>query len=253
MSKNTMIAMFKALEEVHDGETLRFRQKIEQLEIELMSYRCRSLKQKHSKSQVEDLGKDHRKCVQCELLQNSLDAVYRLKGALEIKLSGALSEIEELSRPMNNLNQTHELSKSEVNALQNKIKNNNAQINKLKQKIKNKDGYTKNLEKKNKKVLNELKQLENNWNQVKSRKDPNGKKLDKLLTSLEEHLQCPILLETFQNPVLTPSGNTVEGSVMKTLVQNKALDPFTRNGVCKELIPNLLVRQISELVAKFSY
>ena len=147
--------------------------------------------------------------------------------------------------------------KSEINTLKKEKNALKQEINNLKQKAKQKTKNKENnailLQKKHKKVLDELKQLKNNSNRFKIQKDPNRKKFDEFLACLKEHLQCPIILETFKNPVMTPSGNTVEGSVMKTLVQNKAFDPFTRNGVCKELIPNLLVRQISELVAKFSY
>ena len=142
--------------------------------------------------------------------------------------------------------------KKEKNALKQEINNLKQEMNPLKQKAKNKDTHAILLQKKHKKVLDELKQLKNNSNRFRIQKDSNGEKLDEFLACLNEHLQCPIVLETFKNPVLTPSGNTVEGSVMKTLVQNKALDPFTRNGVCKQIIPNLLVRQISELYVKFS-
>ena len=51
---------------------------------------------------------------------------------------------------------------------------------------------------------------------------------------------------------MTPSGNTIEESVMSTLIKNKDPDPFSKTGFCKELIPNLLIKNIIELYYKYA-
>ena len=44
---------------------------------------------------------------------------------------------------------------------------------------------------------------------------------------LKELLQCPVTLETFKEPFVSPSGNTIEKKVMKNLIRTRSLDPLT--------------------------
>ena len=82
--------------------------------------------------------------------------------------------------------------------------------------------------------------------------DSNQNSLDDFLDELKELLQCPIILDIFTNPVMTPSGNTIEESVMSTLIKNKDPDPFSKTGFCKKLIPNMLIKNIIELYNKYA-
>ena len=147
-------------------------------------------------------------------------------------------QIQSLKQSVNTLKQNQEALQTEIYTLKNTVEK--------------KDRELAILTLKHNSRVNELKELRNNFNKIIVHKSNRIKKFDELLASLKEHLQCPIVLETFKNPVLTPSGNTVESSVMRNLIKNRKLDPFSRKGTCKEIIPNLLVRQISELYAKFS-
>ena len=75
-------------------------------------------------------------------------------------------------------------------------------------------------------------------------------KFTKLMKELKELLTCPITTELMKNPMLTPSGNTVEDKSMIRLIIDGKTDPFTRQGVCKELKSNYLVKQILEVIKK---
>ena len=87
---------------------------------------------------------------------------------------------------------------------------------------------------------------------LKQRTDTEIKdKYTSLLKKLEELLQCPINLELMVEPVLTPSGNTLDKQAMEPLISRKKRDPFTRQGFCKVIKPNYLVKQILEIFHEF--
>ena len=150
------------------------------------------------------------------------------------------------------LNKQIQVLTSSVNALNHNQEVLQTEIYTLKDTIEKKDNELAISTLRHNRWLSELEEHRNNCNRIIFQRSNKTKKFDELLASLKEHLQCPIILETFKNPVLTPSGNTVESSVMENLIKNRKLDPFSRKGTCKEIFPNLLVRQISELYAKFS-
>lgn len=77
-------------------------------------------------------------------------------------------------------------------------------------------------------------------------------KYDNLLYKIGEILTCPITLERFKNPVLTPSGNTIDEEMMDSLIQRNSLDPFTRLQRCRKITPNYLVKQLMEVHTTFS-
>jgi chromosome segregation ATPase len=76
-------------------------------------------------------------------------------------------------------------------------------------------------------------------------------KFDDLMAQLKTLVQCPITLEPMINPVFSPSGNTLDESAMKKLIQTKEVDPFTRKGECCTLTPNYLAKQLIDILTKF--
>lgn len=74
-----------------------------------------------------------------------------------------------------------------------------------------------------------------------------------LYSQLSDLLVCPISLEMLKDPVIAPSGNTMERDMMQGLIDRGENDPFTRKGRCAHIIPNYLVKQIIELVNQNIY
>ena len=77
------------------------------------------------------------------------------------------------------------------------------------------------------------------------------KQINEFFEKLKLLLQCPITLQQYTDPVLSPSGNTIEKSVMENLINTQSTDPFTRIGVWETITPNLVVTQILELYEKY--
>jgi uncharacterized protein YktA (UPF0223 family) len=70
-------------------------------------------------------------------------------------------------------------------------------------------------------------------------------------TEIKELLECPISLDMIKRPVFTPSGYTVDQSVMENMVKNKQIDPFTRKGRCCKFVQNHLAKQVIDILRKF--
>jgi len=79
-------------------------------------------------------------------------------------------------------------------------------------------------------------------------KNNNGDKVTDLFESTLEQLnaamECKILCEPLVDPVILKSGNTVSGGVLKDFER----DPFDNTKDCKERIPNLLAKEVSEII-----
>jgi hypothetical protein len=100
------------------------------------------------------------------------------------------------------------------------------------------------------KVKTESKQiLEEIVEKWESRSDlVHAKILSQITSKLFEATECPISFELMKNPVITPSGHTVDRKAMEELIYRGFRDPFTRNGVWTSIIPNYALTEITKTV-----
>jgi len=64
------------------------------------------------------------------------------------------------------------------------------------------------------------------------------------LEQLKIVMECKVILDPLVDPVILKSGNTVSGKVFKDLKK----DPFDNTKDCKERIPNLLAKEVIEIL-----
>ncbi|CAI2362135.1 unnamed protein product [Moneuplotes crassus] len=69
-----------------------------------------------------------------------------------------------------------------------------------------------------------------------------------LLSTLEKLLICPINMGVVRDPVITPSGNLVEASVIERLILEKKPDPFNRTLPIRHLTINRFATEVLKLV-----
>ena len=70
------------------------------------------------------------------------------------------------------------------------------------------------------------------------------KLFESTLEQLNTAMECNILCETLVDPVILKSGNTISGVVFQGLER----DPFDNTKDCKERIPNLLAKEVIEII-----
>ena len=68
------------------------------------------------------------------------------------------------------------------------------------------------------------------------------------LEKFENMLKWPISLDTLEEPMILPSGNTVNKSVMETLIQNYKTDPYDREKRCTQLVSNRFASETAEII-----
>ena len=67
-----------------------------------------------------------------------------------------------------------------------------------------------------------------------------------LAARLRELLTCPITLELFDDPVVTPEGHTYERDVLEEWLDNSPSDPSTRKPLARsQLVPNNVARELA--------
>jgi len=66
----------------------------------------------------------------------------------------------------------------------------------------------------------------------------------KMLEKLNTAMECKILCEPLVDPVILKSGNTINGEVFSKIKK----DPFDCTKDCKDKIPNLLAKEIAEII-----
>ena len=91
--------------------------------------------------------------------------------------------------------------------------------------------------------------------EIKNKSDWAGpSEYEKLLAStlkqFESLMQCPISFDDLENPMVLPSGNTVNKGVLQTLIEGRKPDPFDRNKVCRKLIVNRFATETAEILDK---
>ena len=125
-----------------------------------------------------------------------------------------------------------------------KLRSENSKLTNENSKLKTENSKLKEENSKSKKKLKKIKDyrfdLSKNYNSE-------NKLFEHFLFSLSEILECPILLEPFQSPTLTPSGHTIEKSVANKLFSDGGVDPITGKGVFKEIKTNWLAVKASNL------
>jgi peptidyl-tRNA hydrolase len=75
-----------------------------------------------------------------------------------------------------------------------------------------------------------------------------AKNLSQITSKLFEATECPISFELMKDPVLTPSGHTVDRKAMEELIYRGFRDPFTREGVWTSIIQNYALTEITKTV-----
>lgn len=78
----------------------------------------------------------------------------------------------------------------------------------------------------------------------------NDKSHKSLLSDLEELLVCPISLERLRNPVMLPSGETIDESTLDRFSENDNCDPYTRQSLLDCKVVNKLAAMLVEIVEK---
>ena len=71
--------------------------------------------------------------------------------------------------------------------------------------------------------------------------------LEHLMEELENLLNCPILLIPIQNPVILPSGHTVEKVVMQNFIEKQSYDPYDNSKIWEHLTHNRFFSCLKEL------
>ena len=79
----------------------------------------------------------------------------------------------------------------------------------------------------------------------------NDKSNQNLLSDLEELLVCPISLERLRNPVMLPSGETIDESTLDRFAEDSKCDPYTRQFLFDCKIVNKLAVMLAEIVEKY--
>lgn len=72
-----------------------------------------------------------------------------------------------------------------------------------------------------------------------------------LVHKVDKELECPILLAPMQTPTITPSGNTVDESIMDDLISSKKADPFDSKSLCDKKIINRLAINIRNIINEY--
>jgi hypothetical protein len=72
--------------------------------------------------------------------------------------------------------------------------------------------------------------------------------LSQITSKLFEATECPISFELIKDPVITPSGHTVDRKAMEELIYRGFRDPFTRKGFWTSIIPNFALTEITKTV-----
>jgi hypothetical protein len=71
-----------------------------------------------------------------------------------------------------------------------------------------------------------------------------------LYDSLQSHLVCPLTLEKIDDPVMLPSGQTVEKAFMQDLISKNKRDPFDRNKLCTTIVQNRFAQYVIDTLSK---
>jgi hypothetical protein len=71
-----------------------------------------------------------------------------------------------------------------------------------------------------------------------------------LYSSLTNELICPLTFDKFTHPVVLPSGRTIEKAFMKVLISQRKRDPFDRRKKCIKMVPNILVKNMLEVLGE---
>jgi len=69
-----------------------------------------------------------------------------------------------------------------------------------------------------------------------------------MISSIKDLMVCPISLQIFDNPVITPSGCTINASIMKELISKDKNDPFDKTKKCTDLVVNRFVSDVKEII-----
>ena len=72
--------------------------------------------------------------------------------------------------------------------------------------------------------------------------------LTTIVHKITKELECPLLLIPMQTPTITPSGNTIDESIMDELISSQGTDPFDNKTPCKEKIINRLAIKIRDII-----
>ncbi len=73
-----------------------------------------------------------------------------------------------------------------------------------------------------------------------------------LVGEIEKLLICPISLEMVKEPVITPSGNLIDGSIAAKLINERKNDPFNGDLPMITLVFNRFAAEIKKLILKIS-
>ena len=67
-----------------------------------------------------------------------------------------------------------------------------------------------------------------------------------MLNDLNDLFKCPILNTKMDNPMILPSGNTVDKDTISQIKDDR--DPYNKNLKTSNAIPNRLAKQIKEIL-----
>ena len=177
-------------------------------------------------------------------------AAIDIKRELEKTISANLKTKDTYQRQINEKNAKIEVLEAEMVWTQEdaseylkKLWRQAEKFHKLREKLLNVEQYNKRLQAK----VHELKKLTLD---IPLQADQNGNShmFYVMLKKLKGELECPIMLDLFQNPKVLPSGNTVSEWVFKRLHSDFQLDPFDKNCHVVNDIPNLALSKIQEIV-----